>query len=95
MRGVAQEPEPDERFVQQAAWAEIRVCPGDDLIEISDLVAQLSADPAHKQVTERRHDTQNYRRSVLGPAVCLPERRQHDVALPHGVAAGWRTRLAG
>ena len=78
-----EESKSDERRLLQSAIDEVGIARSDDLVEADDLLVNLGANPADEQVAILWHDPQDYRRTILDPAVGLRKRRQDDIALFH------------
>ena len=55
------------------------------VVEADDLMMNLRADAANEPVTERRRLAKQDRRAWLGFSIRLRKRREHDVALSHGL----------
>ena len=57
----------------------------DNVVEADDLMMKLRADTADEPVAERRHLAKQDRRAWLGLSIRLRKRREHDIALGHGL----------
>jgi len=78
-----QETQSNQRTLFEAACFEIGMGWLNDLVEISNLLAQLSADAAYEQIAEAGHPSQHHRRTILAASIRLRQESQDDITLLH------------
>jgi len=75
----------DERRRLESAAGEVRMRRLNKVVEADDLMMNLRADTADEPVAKRRHLAKQDRRALLGLSIRLRKRREHDIALSHGL----------
>ena len=86
------EAQTNDGVCEKAGPSEVSVCAGDHFVEPGNSLMNLSADATNEKIAKRRQFTENQSRTVLYWSVCLRQRRQNDIRLPHGAYSGLLSR---
>jgi len=91
-RQDSKETQTNDGVCEKAGPSEVSVCAGDHFVEPGNSLMNLSADATNEKIAKRRQFTENQSRTVLYWSVCLRQRRQNDIRLPHGAYSGLLSR---